>query len=95
MSGKSSFNILNVKDGTTEPIINAATSVNYAQTAFFFFQDNENPDQFEMHFTSTRKETVTKQTMYQNWYKMCFKSDFLEILKQNGYLPVSTRDQAL
>ena len=36
MSGESSFNILNVKDGHIEPLIMAASSVKNAQTAFFF-----------------------------------------------------------
>ena len=46
-----------------------------------------------MHFTTTRTtdETVTME----NWHVMKFKSDLLNVLKENGCLPVNTPEKAL
>ena len=87
MSGESSFNILNVMDGHFEPLINAATSVKHAQTAFFFTQEGHN---LSMHFTTTRSCTDLTSVTTQNWHKMRFKYDMLKVLKDNGCLPVNT-----
>ena len=50
-SGESSFNIFSVKEDYMEPLVNAATSVMHAQTAFFFDQDKTG---ITMHFSTTR-----------------------------------------
>ena len=50
-SGDSSFNLFSVTDSYMEPLVNAATSVMHAQTAFFFEKSSSG---ITMHFTTTR-----------------------------------------
>ena len=94
MSGESSFNILNVQDGHIEPLIQAASSVKDAQTAFFFEVEESSAGNTSvaMHFPTKR---LDDEKMRQNWHKMCFHEDVLHIMKQHGCLPVSTPAKAL
>ena len=89
-SGESSFNIFSVNDDYMEPLVNAATSVMHAQTAFFFEQTNGG---LTMHFTTTR--TNDENRTLQNWHTMHFQQDFVDILRNNGRLPMSRVAQTL
>ena len=69
LSGESSINILNVNDGSMEPLIAAASNPKRAQTAFFFIKrTNALVDSIEMHFSTTR--TSDDALTLQNWNVM-------------------------
>ena len=73
-----------------EPLVNAATSVMHAQTAFFFENTNGG---LTMHFTTTR--TNDENRTLQNWHTMHFQQDFVDILRNNGRLPIGRAEDTL
>ena len=75
-----------------EPFIIAASSVKDAQTAFFFEMD-ESKTNFSIHFT-THKINDEKENL-QNWHKIRFNKDVIQILQTHGRLPINAPEKAL
>ena len=85
MSGDRSFNLLNVQNGHIEPFINAPNSVKDCQQAFCFTESKKGNR--VLHFSTTNE---TGDQINQFWYRMRLKKDLIEVLQENGRLPVGS-----
>jgi len=90
VSGKESFNLVNVVRGTNQPLIKASGRNFYGQAAAFFTDPSRDEKvngeaSFVMHFAT--KKITAKNTRLSQWYQMTYRKDFVNILTKKGRLP--------
>ena len=90
VSGKESFNLVNVSNGVSQPLIKASGRCFYGQAAAFFTDPSDDEKAsglaaFVMNF-AMKKYTV-KNTRLSQWYQMTYREDFINRLTRRGRLP--------
>ena len=75
VSGRESFNLVNLKERRMQMLIAAPSKTHGPQEAFFFKKEDYG---FTMHFCT--KERTSENKDLHNWHCMPFKSDFIERL---------------
>ena len=75
-----SVNVVNIKEGTIQSLVNCDTS-----SAFCVTTDK---DQFDLHFTSRKEEEPNKRFSYH--HRMPFKNDIISVMKRIGQVPSET-----
>ena len=85
-SGWMTFNIINVRDMTMEPLIEFFGKNNrgLSQEGGFFMKEKFG---FSMYFDTT--DTTDSGQKVLSWYSMAFREDFIDILKKYGRVPQS------
>ena len=84
--GKDMFDLINVKTGRVESVIQGSAQNLRGQSAAFF--TNRGNDIFDMDFCTTR---LNKDQMYEYyWYQMRFNADFVKMLRDYGRLPIES-----
>ena len=83
VSGRESFNLINIVRATCQPLIKASSKNLYGQTAAFFIMASDEEKingkaAFIMHF-ATKKITAVNTRLSQ-WHHMTFRSDFIDRL---------------
>ena len=88
---KETFDLINLSSGRVETLIHGSASNLYGQQAAFF--TTKGVSNFDMDFYSVR--TNAEGMIESIWYKMTFNSDFCDILREYGQLPIASIKETL
>ena len=90
-TGNKSLNIVNVKTGFTQELIETPISAIKDLSPICFVKAKSGD--FEMHFISIKVNEFNVKQIF--WYKFHFKPDFVNLMRKYGRVPFNTIEDSL